>query len=110
MATAPEERRRSTLGLVRDLLTSITRLAEDSADLIGASIREELLRFRVELARHALAVVAIVAGAVLLSAGLALFLRDLLGSWPWTLVLFGTLYLVVGFVLSKGSSHESGQT
>lgn len=108
MSTAPEERRRSTLGLVRDLLTSMTRLLEDSADLIGASIREELLRFREELARHALAVTAIIVGSLLLSAGLAMFLNQLLGNWALTLTLFGALYLAIGIVLQKGPRSEGG--
>jgi hypothetical protein len=108
MSDAPEERRRSTLGLVRDLLTSMTRLLEDSADLIGASMREELVRFRVELARHALAIAAIIVGALVLSAGLAMFLNQLLGNWPLTLTLFGALYLGIGFLLPHLPSSEGG--
>jgi hypothetical protein len=108
MAIVPREPRRSTLALVRDSLISLTRIVEDSTDLVGASIREELERFRVEMARHTLALAAVVAGSSLLTAGLAMFVSRLVGSWSLTLVAFGVVYLVAGFALlrAKGPDDE----
>ncbi len=101
MATVPRERRPSSLGLVRDALLSLTHIVEDSTDLVGASIREEFEHFRVAMTRNTLSLAAVVVGASLLTAGLAMFLSELIGSWPLTLVLFGVLYLGVGLVLQR---------
>jgi hypothetical protein len=103
MATVPQEERRSTFGLLRDSLLSLTHIVEDSTELVGASIREELQHFRVEMARHTLSLAAMAAGGCLLTAGLAMFVNELLGSWAWTLVLFGALYLVAGLALQRAS-------
>lgn len=106
-ALAP--RRRSTVALLRDVLLSLTRVAEDSTDLVGASVREELARFRDEMSRHALALAAVVTGAALLTAGLAIFLSELLGSWPLTLSLFGALYLAAGIGIHlRSRRNEEG--
>ncbi|MGH9324207.1 MAG: phage holin family protein [Vicinamibacteria bacterium] len=101
MSTLPqeEERPRSALSLVRDVVQSLTHMVEDSTELVAATVREELTRFRVELARNAVAGVALLAGTSLLTAGLAMFLNQLLGSWPLTLSLFGALYLGIGLAL-----------
>lgn len=103
------EGRRSTLGLVRDVVISFTRVIEDSTELIGASLREELARFRAELARHALALAALLAGAFLLAAGLAMFVSELLDSWPLTLVLFGAVSLATGFLLNRGVAAKESE-
>lgn len=112
MATVPQERRRSSLALVRDAILSLTHIVEDSTELVGATIREEVEHFRVEMARHTLSLAAVVAGASLLTAGLAMFVSELIGSWPLTLVLFGVFYLGVGLVLQRtrraGRSDDAG--
>ena len=92
----PVSRRRSTFGVVRDVLLSMTRVVEDSTELIGASVHEELAQFRVDLAKHMLGVVAVVTGVALGTAGLASLVSELVGSWPLTLLLFGGVYLVGG--------------
>jgi hypothetical protein len=115
MSESPEdaevhEGRRSSLSLVRDVVISFTRVVEDSTELIGASVHEELARFRTELARHALALVAVIAGAFLLAAGLAMFVSELLESWPLTLVLFGAVSLAVGFFLNRSIAPREDES
>jgi hypothetical protein len=119
MATIPEqaeaaseamEEKRSGLSLVRDVVISFTRVVEDSTELIGASVHEELARFRTELARHALALVALIAGASLLAAGLAMFVSELLDSWPLTLVLFGAASLGAGLLLSRSVAPKEDES
>jgi hypothetical protein len=78
-------------------------MVEDSAELVSATMREELTRFRVEMARGAMSAVAIVVGGSLLTAGLALYVRELLGNWALTLCLFGTFYIGVAVVLQTRS-------
>jgi len=94
---------RSTLGVARDVVLSITHMVEDSADLVSATVREELQRFRVEMARSAMSVVAVLAGGSLLTAGLSMYLRELLGSWPLTLCLFGVFYIGIGAAIQMRS-------
>lgn len=100
LVSVPVERR-STFALVRSVVMSLTHVVEDSTELVGASVREELERFRLETARHALAIIAVVTGTSLVSAGLAMLVSELLGSWPLTLVLFGGLYLGVALWLYR---------
>ena len=102
-------RRRSALSLMREAILSATHIVEDSTELIAASLREELERFRGELARQALSVIAICMGGALLTAGLALFLNDLIHNWAVTLVLFGALYFGLAFAIPRlggGGSPE----
>lgn len=102
-------RRRSTFSLMREAILSATHIVEDSTELIGASIREELERFRNDLARQALSVVAICIGGAFVTAGLALFLNDLIHNWALTLVLFGVLYFGIALAVPRlggGGSSE----
>ena len=94
---------RSTLGVARSVVLSLTQMVEDSAELVSATVREELDRFRVEMARGAMSAVAVVVGGLLLTAGLAMYLRELVGSWPLTLCLFGALYLGIAAALQMRS-------
>ncbi len=72
MAGIPDEEApaRTTLGVASDVVLSLTQMVEDSAELVSATVREELHRFRVEMARGALSGVAVVVGGSLLTAGL----------------------------------------
>jgi len=105
MSGIPEEEApaRSTLGVARAVVLSLTQMVEDSAELVSATVREELDRFRAELARGAMAAVAVVVGGSLLTAGLAIYVRELVGSWPLTLCLFGAFYLGIAAALQMRS-------
>jgi hypothetical protein len=84
---------RTTRGVARDAVLSITQIVEDSAELVSATLREELERFRREAAKGAISAAAALAGGSLLTAGLSMYLARILESWPLTLCLFGVLYL-----------------
>lgn len=103
---APSEKRRSTLALLRNVVLDLTQVVEDSTELIGASVREELAAFRVDMARHALSLVAIIIGGSLLTAGLAMMVRQWIGSWPVTLLIFGAIYIAFAVGLRFGGSRE----
>jgi hypothetical protein len=101
MSEIPEEEApaRTTLGVARDVVLSLTRMVEDSAELVSATVREELQRFRVEMARGAMSAVAIIVGGSLLTAGISMYLRELVGSWALTLCLVGGFYLALAAFL-----------
>jgi hypothetical protein len=85
--------RPSTLSLFRNVVLDLTQVVEDSMELVGASVREELAEFRVEMARQLLWLVAVVIGGVLATAGLAMLVQQWIGYWPGTLLIFGGVYL-----------------
>jgi uncharacterized membrane protein YgcG len=105
MAGIPEQEapERTTLGVARDVVLSLTQMVEDSAELVSATVREELDRFRAEMARGAMSAVAIVIGGSLLTAGISMYLRELVGSWALTLCLVGAFYLGIAAALQLRS-------
>ncbi len=86
----------SAFELARRILAGVMQSIEDGADLLGASVREELGRFRTDIVRSLLAVVSLAAGGGLVTAGLALLLHAWIGSWPPVLLVLGGAYLAVG--------------
>ncbi len=80
------------LGLLRNVVLDLTQVVEDSTELIGASVREELAEFRVDMARQLLSLVALVIGGSLATAGLAMLVQQQIESWPVTLLIFGAVY------------------
>ncbi len=105
-ADTPSEGRRSTLGLIRNVVVDLTQIVEDSTELIGASVREELAQFREDMARHALSLVAIIIGGSLATAGLAMLTSEWIGSWPVTLLIFGAIYVAFAIGLRMGRPRE----
>jgi len=105
MSGIPEEEApaRTTLGVAREAVLSLSHMVGDSAELVSATVREELERFRIEIARGAMSAIAVVVGGSLLTAGLAMYLRQLVGSWPLALCLFGAFYLGVAAALQMRS-------
>lgn len=102
---SPTERP-SMLGHLRNVVLDLTQVVEDSTELIGASVREELAAFRVDMARQLLALVAVVVGGALATAGLAMLLHQWIGSWPITLLIFGAFYLSCAAGLQWGRSKS----
>ena len=110
VSEATSEDQRSTLTLVRNVVMNLTRVVEDSTELIGASVHEELAQFREDMARHLLSLVAIVIAGSLATAGLAMLVRQWIGSWPITLLIFGAIYFLIagGLRLSGSRGEEDG--
>ena len=105
MPGMPEEETsaRSTLDVARDIILSLTQIVADSAELVSSTMREELHRFRVMMLRGALSAVAAVVGFGLLAAGGAIWLRQVLDSWPVTLLLLGLACLGIAALLQVTS-------
>jgi len=90
----------SSLDLLRRVILGSIQAIGDGAELISTSIAEELVSFRLELEHRVVVLLLMCAGILALSAGVLLFLRELIGSWPATLVLVGGAHIVVGLWLS----------
>ncbi len=108
-ADTPSDGRRSTLGLIRNVVMDLTQVVEHSTELIGASVREELAQFREDMARHALSLVALIIGGSLATAGLAMLTSAWIGSWPFTLLGFGAIYFAFAIGLRMGRSREDDE-
>lgn len=74
---------------------------EDVAELLGATIREELARFRRELARHALGIALLIPGVGLVTAAVVLLLQKWLDQWAASLLIVGAFYLLGAVVLMR---------
>ncbi len=102
----PSKDRPSTLALFRNVVLDLTQVVEDSMELVGASVREELAEFRVDMARQLLSIVAVVIGGSLATAGLAMLVQQLIGNWPATLIIFGVVYLAFAAGIHWGRSKS----
>ncbi len=86
--------------LARRVILGMIQAIGDGAELVGASLREELTSFRLEL-EHRIVIVLLVATGVLgVSVGIMLFLKELIGNWPLTLLLVGGAHVAAGVWLS----------
>ena len=81
---------------------------EDGANLVGASLREELGRFREDAVRTLIAAAFLATGGGLATAGIALLLHRWIGSWSPVLLVMGGVYLVAGFWLLHVSRAGGG--
>lgn len=98
----------SAFELVRRVLVGMVQAIEDGADLLGASVREELGRFRTDLVRSLVATFLLAAGGGLMTAGLALLLHTWIGSWSPVLLVLGGVYVAAGVWLFVSSSASGG--
>ena len=86
--------------LARRVILGMIQAIGDGAELVGASLREELTSFRLEL-EHRIVIVLLVATGVLgVSVGIMLFLKELIGNWSLTLLLVGGAHVAAGVWLS----------
>jgi len=98
----------STFELARRILVGVVQAVEDGANLVGASLREELGRFREDAVRTLIAVAFLATGGGLATAGIALLLHRWIGSWSPVLLVMGGVYLVAGFWLLHVSRAGGG--
>jgi hypothetical protein len=96
-AAGPEEPPSpSTFELARRILVGVVQSVEDGANLVGASVREELSRFREDAVRTLVALAFLAVGGGLATAGLAILLRGWIGTWPPVLLVLGGVYSAAG--------------
>ncbi len=102
----------STFELARRILVGVVQAVEDGANLVGASLKEELGRFREDAVRTVIAVAFLAAGGGLATGGMALLLHRWLGSWSPVLLVLGGVYMVAGFWLLqvRGPTNSTGET
>lgn len=91
----------STFELFGRVVTGVVGAFEDVAELLGATIREELARFRRELARHALGIALLIPGVGLVTAAVVLLLQKWLDQWAASLLIVGAFYLLGAVVLMR---------
>jgi hypothetical protein len=90
----------SSLELVRRVVLGSIQAIGDGAELISASIAEELVNFRLELEHRVVVLLLMCAGVAAISAGFLLFLKELIGNWAATLVFVGAVHIGIGLWLS----------
>ena len=89
----------SSFELFRRIILGIVQAVGEGAELVSASVEEELARFLLQMERKLLLLMLFFVGMGLVTAGGALFLRQLIGNWPLVLFLFGFSYLASGLLL-----------
>lgn len=90
----------SSFELLRRVVLGTIQSVSEGAELVGASVREELELFRVEAERRIVVVLLVSAGVAGISVGVMLLFQQLIGSWPLTLLLLGGAHVAVGVWLS----------
>jgi hypothetical protein len=82
--------------LLRRVLLGTLQAVGDGAELVGASVREELERFRLDLEHGVVFLVLVATGVAGISAGILLLVRQLVGNWPLALFLVGGAHVGAG--------------
>ncbi len=95
-----EESEASNLQLLRRVILGLIQSISDGAELIGATIGEEISRARLEIEHRLIIILLMSAGIVLFSAGVLLLFQDFIGHWYLTLLIVGSVYITVGLWLS----------
>jgi hypothetical protein len=90
----------SSFELLRRVIVGVIRSVSDGAELISTSVSEEFVQFRVDVEHRVIIILLFIAGILAVGVGLMLFLRQLIGSWPPTLLLMGGCFLGVGIFLT----------
>ena len=88
----------SSFELFRRIVLGIVQAVGDGAELVSASVEEELARFLLQMERNLLLLMLFLVGTGLITAGGALFLQQLIGNWPVVLFLFGIFYMALGLL------------
>jgi Putative Actinobacterial Holin-X, holin superfamily III len=97
----------SRLAGARRAILGLTEILEDSVDLLGATIREEVARAPSLWVAPAVGLFSALAGAGFLTAAAAFFLRDLFGEWSLSFLALGAFYVVVGIVVWKSARRRA---
>jgi hypothetical protein len=96
----------SRLAGARRAILGLTEILEDSVDLLGATLREEIERVPSQWVAPAVGLFSVLTGASFLTAAAALFLRELLGGWAVSFLVLGLFYAAVGFVVWKSARNR----
>jgi hypothetical protein len=97
----------SRLAGARRAILGLTEILEDSVDLLGATLREEIERVPSQWVAPAVCLFSVLAGASFLTAAAALFLRELLGAWSLSFLLLGLFYAAVGILVWKNARSKA---
>jgi len=98
----------SRLAGARRVILGFTEILEDSVDLLGATLREEIARAPSQWVGPVVGLASAMAGAVFLTAAAALFLRDLFGTWSLSFLALGVFYAGVGIAVWKSARSGAG--
>jgi hypothetical protein len=91
----------TSFDLLRRVIVGVIQSVSDGAELISTSVAEEFIRFRVDVEHRVIVILLFIAGILAVGVGLMLFLRQLIGTWPPTLLIIGGCFLGVGIFLSR---------
>jgi hypothetical protein len=90
----------SNLQLLRRVILGLIQSIGDGAELIGATMGEEIRRARREIEQRLTVILLMSAGILALSAGTLLLIHELIGRWYLTLIIVGSVYIAAGLWLS----------
>ena len=90
----------SSFELLRRVIVGVIQSIGDGAELISTSVAEEFVRFRVDVEHRVIIILLFIAGILAVGVGIMLLLRQLIGSWPPTLLIMGGCFLGAGILLS----------
>jgi hypothetical protein len=97
----------SRIASAQRAILALTEILEDSAELFGATLREEAARIPGRFVHPAAGFLADTVGASLLTAAAALYLRDFFGGWHLSFLSLGGLYVLVAvLVWNWGSARK----
>jgi hypothetical protein len=94
------DKRLSSFELLRRVIVGAIQSVSDGAELISTSVAEEFIRFRVDVEHRVIILLLFITGILAVGVGVMLLLRQLIGSWPATLLVMGGCFLGVGIFLS----------
>ncbi len=86
--------------VIRRVILGMIQAIGDGADLVGASMREELDRFRQEVEHRVVVVLLVSTGVLGVSVGIMFLVREIIGNWTLTLLLVGSAHILAGVCLS----------
>ena len=90
----------SNLQLLRRVILGLIQSISDGAELIGATLGEEISRARLEIEHRVTIILLMSAGILWFSAGIFLLLQELIGRWDVTLLIVGSVHVTVGLCLA----------
>jgi hypothetical protein len=90
----------SSFELLRRVIVGVIQSIGDGAELISTSVAEEFVHFREDVEHRVIVILLFIAGILAVGVGVMLLLRQLIESWPVTLLIIGGCFLGVGYFLS----------
>lgn len=100
------EREESGFEIFGRVVSGCVGAIEEGTELLGATLREELFRFRHDVSRRMLAGALLLPGVGLVTSAVVILLHQWLGNLSAALGLVGAIYLAGAFYFLRDERHE----